>query len=72
MFLVDPYNSLVIKVVGRSGREYAAATTSYAEGFVNWEAVIENESEVGFSVVPNSQCHWTRDTSVKIDRIWAE
>jgi hypothetical protein len=72
MFLVDPDNSLVIKVVGKSGREYAAAATSYAEGFVTWEAAIENESEVGFSLVPNSMCHWTRDTSVKIDRIWAE
>ncbi|HEY5956100.1 MAG TPA: hypothetical protein VIV60_06090, partial [Polyangiaceae bacterium] len=72
IFLVDPDDSLVIKVTGKSGREYAAASTSFAEGFVTWETPIENESEVGFTLVPNSMCHWTRDTSVKIDRIWAE
>lgn len=72
MFLVDPDNSLIIKVVGKSGREYATTSTSYAEGFITREVAIENESEVGFSLVPNSMCHWTTDTSVKIDRIWAE
>jgi hypothetical protein len=72
MFLVDPDNYLIISVVGKSGRAYKAASSSDAEGFVTWEIAIENEAEVGFTVVPNSLCHWTKDTSVKIDRIWAE
>jgi hypothetical protein len=71
---VAPSKAVLIKVVGRSGREYPVVPTStaVAEGYVTYEATIDNETEVGFTIVPNSMRHWTTWATVAIDREWAE
>jgi hypothetical protein len=70
---VAPRNAVLVTVTGRSGREYqTTASVTDAEGYITVEAAIDNEPEVGFTIVPNSMCHWTYQTTVDIDRVWAE
>jgi hypothetical protein len=73
-FTSSSSGSEIISVVGRSGRPYAAVRDAApeADGFYVYSAEISDESEVGFTVVPTSLCHWTPQANVDIDRIWAE
>lgn len=75
MFLrLDPDSSAVIHTVGRSGREYPVTGRTGEDGgeWTNYAVDITDEPEVGFTVMPNSMCHWTTNANVRIDRIWAE
>lgn len=63
----------LVRAVGKSGRVLEVnSLVNTVEGWARYEFSLENESEVGFSVVPNSMCHWTRAATAKIDRIYAE
>lgn len=63
--------SVLIDVAGKSGRHYTAPSPSGGE-WTTVDVPIDSESEVGFSIVPNSLCHWTTSAVAWVDRVWAE
>ena len=70
----DQGSSVQFRLWGRSGATYES--DSWVEpdpdGWATLEVPIGAEDEVGFTVSPNSLCHWTTNASVVVDRIWAE
>jgi hypothetical protein len=70
----DQGSSVQFRLWGRSGATYES--DSWVEpgldGWATLEVAIGDEDEVGFTVSPNSLCHWTSNASVVVDRIWAE
>lgn len=67
----DGGTSVLIDVAGKSGRHYTGQSPFGGE-WATVDVPIDSESEVGFSVVPNSLCHWTTSAVVWVDRVWVE
>jgi hypothetical protein len=67
-------DTVLIDVTGLSGKHYPRLSL-YVGDSGDWQDIemsIDEEKEIGFSIVPNSLCHWTVDTHVFVDHIWAE
>ncbi len=69
----NSFDAVLIDLFGRSGARYHRDyVRPDADGWVVLEIVIEDEPEVGFSITPNSLCHWSTHAAVVVDRVWAE
>ena len=64
-------SALLFTVVGSNGREYDELEISAADDddYRIYTILLDGVSEVGFTVVPNSMCHWTVNANVDIDWI---
>jgi hypothetical protein len=69
---VDAGTTLAIDTVGRSG---SSRRVQESPNDLDWHDIaipVPSDSEVGFSIVPSSMCHWTNAATLWIDRIWSE
>ncbi|MFO0567547.1 MAG: hypothetical protein U0263_17950 [Polyangiaceae bacterium] len=67
----DVGTTLLVEVIGVSGTHYPGGA-GYDEEWHTVEVPISGESEVGFTLVPNSMCHWTTHATAWVDRIYSE
>jgi hypothetical protein len=69
---MDAGTHILVAVTGTSGTRYDLRPPTVD---IEWHDIpisISNEDEVGFSIVPNSLCHWTSAATVWVDRVWSE